>query len=262
MRGKSAAVLILACLALGTAVTARAATIRVQLGGPPSVEAGWPPLEISGDVRPRDLPRKGTHPIRLTLDGDLRLDDDSLGIREAQFSFDNAFSFSPAVFDQCALAAAVAAQDRCKGAVVGTGSVEVATSQGDSAERRPLSIINSSSRASAMKLLLISHAALPSLVGVAVVQRQTYGEHLTLSFRRPLGGEVKVKGFSVTLRPQSRGGKIASAAFARCPRRGFLRSNLLSFELTNGSSLRGERSLTWICTPSTRHKALAAREVL
>jgi hypothetical protein len=239
--------------ALGAIAIAGAATKITLKGG--NVEATF-----KGGVTPSALPKKGTAPVGLTLEGTMKAADGThvSALETVSLEFDKAGVLNTKGLATCRVSqlestTTKTAQKVCGDAAVGSGFVTADITfpeQPDLHARGPLVVFNGS-KGGKQELILHVYAHVPAATTFVVPVKisKVHGKFGTKAFiqvPKIVGGAGSVTGFKAKIKKLwSSGGKKQSLLNAGCPRGSLAVKG--EFKYHDGTKLHGEISAP--CTP-------------
>jgi hypothetical protein len=229
---------------------------------PTTVEVGRSPLSFSAGLTPKKLPPEERTPVAVGVSGKIS-SGESGTLREATVSFDRNGAIDVSGLPTCTrnrlLAAnTLAARRECRKAIVGAGIAHIKTSASQPEPISiPLTLVNGGLRDGTVTVFIHGVIPTPSLtpaiatVTIKKVRRGRYGLQAVSRIPPIADGNGSLLDFSFVIdRRFMYDGVERSFATARCPD-GHLDGQLVSFSLSSGKTLPGER-FARSCTPTSR----------
>lgn len=227
-------------------------------------EESRPLFELNAGFAPRALPLKDAAPIAVYLDYTSHYSDGRVGLplQELIFELDRDMTLDAEEIAVCGRLKILGngfadARRVCRGAIVGAGTVEVASMESTgttSARNLPMTIYNAGSRAGVSRLLLnmrpISSVGGSLLVTAEVkpISNGVFGTEAAVKIPRIMGGSKVVVGLRLRIGRRTHAHGIDSMASARCPNKRLVLR--VSPRLTDGTWIRG--STVRACTVRRR----------
>jgi hypothetical protein len=244
-------------IALGGAVLANAKNVKVTIKDTANnIEATF-----EGGASPTTLPKKGSAPVTLTLNGKMKsLDGSHLkALDTITLEFDKAGVINTKGLASCTTGKLLStttkdAEKKCKDAIVGKGTVTADVAlpeQPPFGARGPLVVFNGKSSGAKKELILHVYAKVPAATTFVVPVKITkdhgkFGTKAFIDVPKIVSGNGSVTSFKANVAKKfTVGGKKQSLLAAGCPK-GSL-SVKGDFKFTGGGDLKGELSVP--CKP-------------